>query len=506
MNSDDDDAMQWEAASASSSELSEAEESVKEAVEVACDGDDAKQGKKRKRKRTLQEAQVLASLRRWRQEHVAVHQAQLVTACCRLRLASEWCESEMVSEACRAATSEHTIERLHAACTGKTVMRGAVEAILQPLRRALKDYGTEELGSEPRVLAERCISGNLRSSDAVQLVVSLCRSFSFADAVLVAAMDPLPCRRSQRQRRRPRKAELWGRVGDVLIIDARPTRTPLRKVPYIVEYTAEGQLMDVTGRYYEPPERLPKALLKEWWPNVLAALSSSKSSRPAPQTASLPTRRAAFRDHAIYALRSTLSKRQRLSETARKVGLFKGEDVYLRCDVAELKTAREWLRSLRQVKDDAENGPFFSFDQTEPWQPQAVAPDDSLPLNQYGDISIIDGDPNLVPAGGVWFRGNDARTVAKACDIPHAPVMIGWDRPTDRLFSAGSAKPRPKRDGVLVAESQAAALRSALFDHTRARRRAQRRAHARARIARWSRVVQKLLSRQRLRAEYLPSE
>ncbi|KAJ8613594.1 hypothetical protein CTAYLR_006127 [Chrysophaeum taylorii] len=480
-DSDEEDGACWEGASSSSSE-GEVPVPLAEEVEI---GEPV--AKKRKKKSAAELAEAAA----WRRSRVAIHQAQLVATCCRLRLASEWCGEEMVVEAARALVPAQVVSRLKAAARGETSTRGAWNAVAQALRRARKERSGMRLGSEPATLARHALRGELDASEAAQVACALALSVGL-DARLVVGTDPVACRRG----RSPKPGfEVWARVGDCGVD---------RRFAYVIEY-ADGAWADITGDcqgVVPDKRRLPKSD-RAWWPRTLAALNGGSARMST--GASLPGSRGAFRDHPAYALRSTLSKRERVDQTASSVGLFRGEPVYRRADVQTLRTQREWLRHFRRVRE-GEEGPLYGIDQTDEWTPDPVGDDGSLPVNAYGEIDVVDGDPNLVPKGAVWFKGDDAHKVAKALDLPRARVMVGWERDpsASRLTHSSSARPpRPKRDGVIVAERHAPALRAALEDHERRRHAAQRDAHQRRQALRWAKVVTKLLSRARLRAEYL---
>lgn len=450
-----------------------------------------------------------------------MHKAQLVVTCCRLKVVAEWSVSEMCLDAGRVVVPERDLDRLGAAGRGQTVVSGALESALRHIRRASTPSTKKEFGCDPRTLAERCYSNKLTGSDAAQLVYGLCNGL-IRGVALVAAIDPCPCR-SSTKKSKGGGVELWARVGQFFVVDATCHKQPPRRPAYLVEYSPAGEggsLVDVTAEYYESPESklLPKAARRDWWRSRIlhsvdfGGLVNGSASASSSSSRRLPTNRAAFRDHEMYALRSTLSKRQKLDEGAKQIGLFKGEPVYGRSDVLPLRTAREWRRRFRRVRQEEEMDedsryPLYLESQTEPWEPDPVGRDGSLPVNDYGDVDVYDGDSRLVPRGAVWFKGKQAREVARNLSIRYAPVMTGWEKKPNNGASFSNRdghRPavRPKRDGIVVAEKDAASLRTQLYDHARAQQQASRRALLKKAQGRWTRLVTRMLTRDRLRAEY----
>jgi Rad4 beta-hairpin domain 1 len=67
----------------------------------------------------------------------------------------------------------------------------------------------------------------------------------------------------------------------------------------------------------------------------------------------IPTSKASFKNHPLYAISSSLNQREVLAPdaNARIRGVFKGEMVYLRKDVSVARTSRQWLYEGRRVLD-----------------------------------------------------------------------------------------------------------------------------------------------------------
>jgi hypothetical protein len=64
----------------------------------------------------------------------------------------------------------------------------------------------------------------------------------------------------------------------------------------------------------------------------------------------MPTTIAGFKDHPLYALERHL-KRDEIIHPPKEIGKFRGESVYPRANVLPLKSAENWMRVGRKVKE-----------------------------------------------------------------------------------------------------------------------------------------------------------
>lgn len=65
----------------------------------------------------------------------------------------------------------------------------------------------------------------------------------------------------------------------------------------------------------------------------------------------MPTSMSHFTGHVVYALRSKLRVDEHVPVEKKPVGLFKGENVYLRADVSKVKSIAQWIKEGRQVEE-----------------------------------------------------------------------------------------------------------------------------------------------------------
>ena len=67
-------------------------------------------------------------------------------------------------------------------------------------------------------------------------------------------------------------------------------------------------------------------------------------------TEAMPTSMAGFKDHPLYVLARHL-KREEVVDPPVELGKFRGEPVYPRANVLQLKTAENWMRQGRKVRE-----------------------------------------------------------------------------------------------------------------------------------------------------------
>ena len=191
----------------------------------------------------------------------------------------------------------------------------------------------------------------------------------------------------------------------------------------------------------------------------------------------IPTSKAAFNNHPIYALAIHLNSNEVFGPDAkdRICGIFKGAPIYRRSDVHTAVTAKKWMYRGRKVKDDELNKPIkrvkarkkptpkgfqalrsygvgagndgseearqrdiakgsgqegendgmqnlYAIWQTLPWSPIPVGPNDAIPTNEYKNVELKLLNPGLVHLDEVG-----ASKVAKKLGIPYAPCLLGFE-------------------------------------------------------------------------------
>jgi xeroderma pigmentosum group C-complementing protein len=249
----------------------------------------------------------------------------------------------------------------------------------------------------------------------------------------------------------------------------------------------------------------------------------------------IPTSKAAFKTHPLYALASNLNKAEVIDPAGKEriVGIFKGELIYRRSDISVALTAKKWRYHGRKVMEAELSKPaktvkarkksapktfraltsygvsdtseqkvddesyveddgmdhIFGRWQTEEWSPEPVGPNDEIPVNEYKNIELALLNPGLVH---LEVRG--IAKVAKKLGIPYAPCLLG--------FEGHGGNRTPTIRGIVVHEHNADLLRCA---YTEWESQAVEQEHAQRRKAiygRWKRLVVGILTKERLDRQY----
>ena len=249
------------------------------------------------------------------------------------------------------------------------------------------------------------------------------------------------------------------------------------------------------------PEEREEAELKRRW--------------EAKMKADWPKSQAAAKDHPLYCLPRLLTKSQILAPGARPAGKFvKGEPLYWRKDVSELRTADGWVREGRQVKAaerasparvtkrkesskkavdaDPKGVPLFGAWQTEAWKPE-VAKDGKVPKNEYGNVLCPPFVPS-VPEGTVHLRLPRLGAICKRLEIDFAPAMLGFERQSGRVY--------PVIEGVVVCREYEALILDAFAAAEAVRHEKALRARAREAARQWQQLLEVMAARQKLQDEF----
>lgn len=249
----------------------------------------------------------------------------------------------------------------------------------------------------------------------------------------------------------------------------------------------------------------------------------------------IPTSKAAFKKHPLYALASNLNKAEVIDPAGKKriVGIFKGELIYRRSDISVALTAKKWLYEGRKVKENELSKPakkvkarkrsapktfraltsygvsdtseqkvddesyvdddgmdwIYGRWQTEKWGPEPVGPDDEIPVNEYKNVELA-----LINPGLVHLEVRGMAKVAKKLAIPYAPCLLG--------FEGHGGNRTPTIRGIVVHQHNADLLRCA---YTEWESQAVEQEHDQRRKAiygRWKRLIVGMLTKERLDRQY----
>jgi len=249
----------------------------------------------------------------------------------------------------------------------------------------------------------------------------------------------------------------------------------------------------------------------------------------------IPTSKAAFKKHPLYALASNLNKAEVIDPAGKKriVGIFKGELIYHRSDISVALTTKKWLYQGRKVREAELSKPakkvkalkktapktfraltsygvsdtseqkvddesyeeddgmdhIYGLWQTEEWSPDPVGPNDEIPVNEYKNIELA-----LINPGLIYLEVRGIAKVAKKLEIPYAPCLLG--------FEGHGGNRIPTIRGIVVHEHNADLLRCA---YTEWESQAVEQEHTQRRKAiygRWKRLIVGILTKERLDRQY----
>ena len=255
----------------------------------------------------------------------------------------------------------------------------------------------------------------------------------------------------------------------------------------------------------------------------------------------IPTSKNAFKNHPLYVIPSVLKSQEVLAPDAKKriCGMFKGELVYKRCDVSTAMNSKKWLYEFRKVREselmkpvkkikarkkpvkkgfqalDAYGGnadesqadilaksiakgdfetkdgmvSLYGLWQTDPWSPPYIGPNDEIQVNEHKNVELA-----LLNPGLVHLELYRISKVAKSLGISYAPCLIG--------FEGHGGNRTPTVRGIVVHEHNADLLREA---HTEFESHVVEDAYKKKQdeiILRWKRLVNGVLTADRLKREY----
>ncbi|EPS96506.1 hypothetical protein FOMPIDRAFT_1053153 [Fomitopsis schrenkii] len=334
----------------------------------------------------------------------------------------------------------------------------------------------------------------------------------------------------------------------------RPVRIENRMV-YVVAFEEDGFARDVTPRYArEYGAKVAKVQQggrgrKEWWERIMAMVKrpyqlhrddlEDEELQTNQLTEGMPTTMTGFKDHPLYVLERHL-KRDEVVHPLVELGKFRGEPVYSRSSVLQLKAAENWMRQGRKVKEGAqpmkwvkqramtvnkqraiemalsekrdrdlqvagENGEggegfatedgimqgLYAERQTELYRPDPVI-DGRIPKNDFGNIDLY--VPTMLPAGAVHIPYKGTAKIARQLGFDYAEAVTGFEFKKRRAF--------PVITGAVVATENAEALLEAYWEAEHDAEEKRRAKREDAVIKRWTKLIHGLRIRQRLQEQY----
>lgn len=253
-----------------------------------------------------------------------------------------------------------------------------------------------------------------------------------------------------------------------------PASDPLNDMTYVMAFSEDGTIKDVTRRYakaYNAKTRRSRVEATDgddrWLRHALKVFTASggKDDRDAIEDAELdnieakepmPRNVQDFKGHPYYALERHLRRHEVLhpKRQAGKLRVGKGheavEPVYRRRDVQTCKTADKWYRLGRELKSgeqpikrakqtrrraasmtpdasEDEHGNetvgLYTIDQTDLYVPPPCT-NGKVPKNHFKNLDVY--VPSMIPPGAVHIRSSDGVAAAKILRIDFAEAVTGF--------------------------------------------------------------------------------
>jgi xeroderma pigmentosum group C-complementing protein len=239
---------------------------------------------------------------------------------------------------------------------------------------------------------------------------------------------------------------------------------------YVIAFEDDGSGRDVTRRYASQYNAKTRKLRVEstkggekWWRRTMEFLE-----RPFPETRDeiehnelvareaqegMPKSVGDFKGHPMFALQRHL-RRNEVIYPLREAGKIstgaggKVEPVYRRTDVHVVRSAEQWYRKGRDVKEgeqplkravvrrsnrntptgedevDEDGTGLYAEFQTDIYVPPPVV-DGQIPRNAYGNLDVY--VPSMIPAGAIHLQHPIAAGAAKVLGVDYADAVTGFD-------------------------------------------------------------------------------
>ena len=209
---------------------------------------------------------------------------------------------------------------------------------------------------------------------------------------------------------------------------------------YVVAYEVDQYVKDVTPRYAKSfagrtlKMRIAKKRKDEadWWEATLAPFSrpfvlgremkEDEELERMQEAEPMPTVLEGFKNHPRFLLERHLKREEALLPKTRQLGLFRGEPVFPRSAVVDVKSAESWMREGRVVSEGQQ--PLKNVKQ------RAV----TIQKRRMQEMAEQDGHEGIMQ--GLYSRKQTELVVAPpVVDVSGIEVLMSWDRPRLHLSS-----------------------------------------------------------------------
>ncbi|GAB9465250.1 Molybdenum cofactor biosynthesis protein a [Globisporangium polare] len=361
------------------------------------------------------------------------------------------------------------------------------------------------------------------------------------------------------------KKRVWVHVDAIRKIVGHPREIEALRgkgVPfsYVVSITPSERLVDVTPRYAAKwSKSLRLRIADEWMGDALEMLNGEAMSKRRAvigyaqqdedklladekvkllamiESEEMPASIEAFKKHHLYCLERHLGRFECIYPR-KAVGIFKGQPVFLKKHIQVTRSAYQWLRLGREVKESEHDTPvkwhkkggkqangsnggaaqdsdsdnddtggdggshavnrdgaraMFGVWQTSAFMPPPVV-NGVVPKNSYGNLEIWSAAH--VPRHGVHVQLPRIEKVAQQLGVDFAPAVVGFEVKGDRNV--------PRFDGIVVAESALELLTDAHAHMQQSTIEKAIEKNQQLIAKRWERLVRRLLLGQRLEDDY----
>ena len=120
--------------------------------------------------------------------------------------------------------------------------------------------------------------------------------------------------------------------------------------------------------------------------------------------------------------------------------------------------------------------------------------DGILPINQYGNIEVWNGDSQYVPEGTIYLAGNHYRKVAKLLGIQYAPAVTDFEMKQGKYY--------PKITGIVILREYQSLVEDGSFEVDAVSQEKQYEESQKQIYSRWKKLTRSLLLRHQLNQEY----
>ncbi|KAG9068473.1 hypothetical protein KI688_010743 [Linnemannia hyalina] len=271
---------------------------------------------------------------------------------------------------------------------------------------------------------------------------------------------------------------------------------------YVVAYDEDNYVTDVTRRYTSQWTTVTKKLRVQpvgptgfdWWAQTMAGLANPLPSvekdieeaelQQAEASERMPTKLSDFNNHPIYALERHLKKFEVLHPKLPVLGHIRGEAIYPRSCVKQVRSKENWLKRARQIKSS----------QVVPIKWIKSRPATIFQMRLQQQAALAGGNKTETDDDQGEASGRGIGRVARQLGVDFVEAVTG--------FEFQSRRSVPVIQGIIVPTESAELVMDAYREVTH---HADQEAHKKKRtevLRRWRKLIKGVVLRSRLMEEY----